>query len=70
MTTRTSVVALAPSWAAPEGVKLWTNRAEASTSRAAPTGMSRFETKRARSMATKASLEGLGLAHSKVCAEP
>jgi hypothetical protein len=45
-------------------------RAEASKSKAAATGMSRFETKRAKSMATTASLEELKQAHSKGCAQP
>jgi hypothetical protein len=50
--------------------KLCASRAETSNNKAAATGMSRFETKRAKAMATTASLEGLKQAHSKGCAQP
>jgi len=48
-----------------DGFTLCANRAEASNSKAAATGMSRFDTKRARSTAKAVSWEGLNLAHSK-----
>jgi hypothetical protein len=70
MTTRTSLTIAGGLRVAPGGVRLRASRAETSKSRAAATGMSRLETKMAKSTAKTASLEGLSLAHSKRRARP